>query len=168
MSEQFAEDRERYLAEPAMNYEEALALARSIHFTKMIGWVLFNAGEIYAMQGQLNKAVRYSTESRKIFSIEYPNERGLSGVEMLDAIIFMKGLDYANALESIDRSIHLREREKEPRRIADAIALRGDIHMASGKIIEAAENYRNAHAIYQSIGSDAGVSRMMEKLMALE
>ncbi len=168
MAEQFPQDREKHLMEAALHYEEALSIARGIHFTKMVGWILFNAGEIYAFLGQFEKAERYSAESRRLFSVNVPNERGLSGVEMLDAVIAKEKKNYPVALDSITRSILLREKANEPRRIADALELRGDIHLAMGNQGKASENYRNAHAIYQSIGSEAGVRKMAGKLKAMD
>jgi tetratricopeptide (TPR) repeat protein len=167
MSEQFPEEKGIYLTESIVHFEEGLSVARSIKFTRMEGWLLFNAGEIYALTGQIDKAEQYSEASRKIYSMGKPNERGLSGVEMLDAIIQMEREDYQAALESINRSIALREKAKEPRRIADALDLRGDILMASGEKEGATEDYRNAHAIYESIGSVTGIERTEGKLAAL-
>ena len=164
MAAQFPGEREKHLTEAALHYEEALSIARGIHFTRMVGWILFNAGEKYAFLGEIEKAERYSAESRRIFSVNVPSDRGLSGVEMLDAVIAKEKKDYPRALESITRSIILRERAKEPRRIADALDLRGDIHLASGNAQAASVNYKDAHAIYKSIGSEAGVRKLLDKL----
>jgi predicted negative regulator of RcsB-dependent stress response len=87
---------------------------------------------------------------------------------MLDAVIAKEKKDYPRALESITRSILLRERAKEPRRIADALELRGDIHLASGNAQAASVNYKDSHAIYKSIGSEAGVRKLLDKLNKVE
>jgi tetratricopeptide (TPR) repeat protein len=145
-----------------------LEAARSIHFTKMEGWIFFNAGEIYALLGQFEKAVKYSQESRKIFSEDVVSDRGMSGVEMLDAVISMQKKDYQKALESIDKSIKLREVVGEPRRIADAVDFRGDIHIASGDRIKAMADYNLAFAIYSSIGSLAGIRKTEGKIKAAQ
>jgi tetratricopeptide (TPR) repeat protein len=164
MAEQFPDNKENHLTEAALHYEEALNIARSIHYTRMVGWVLFNAGEIYAYLGQLEKAARYSAESRKIFSINLPSDRGLSGVEMLDAVIYLEMKNYDEAMESINRSIALREKHNEPRRIADALDLRGDIKLAFGDRPGARDDYSKALAIYRSMGSIAGLGKTEKKL----
>ena len=124
-------------------------------------------GEIYAILGQLDKAEECSRKSRRIYTEETPNERGLSGVEMLDAVISMERKEFRSAIESIDRSMEIRQRIGEPRRIADALDLRGDIRLASGDMEGAAEDYREAQAIYESIGSAAGVGKTGGKLSAM-
>jgi tetratricopeptide (TPR) repeat protein len=155
MSELHPDERVEHLNESIMHYESALETARSIRYTKMVGWLLFNAGEIYALLGQLEKAKNYSQESRKIFSEEVVSDRGMSGVEMLDAVINMQKKDYSEAIECINKSIELREKIGEPRRIADAVDYRGNVYLASGEKSKAAEDYQRANAIYKSIGSQA-------------
>jgi tetratricopeptide (TPR) repeat protein len=163
MSEMHPEERINHLNQAAKHYEEALATARSIHYTKMEGWILFNAGEIYALLEQYEKAEKYLHDSRKIFGEDIVSDRGMSGVEMLDAVISMQKKDYANALKSINKSIELREKIGEPRRIADAVDFRGDIRMASGDRASAFVDYNLAYAIYSSIGSLAGIKKIEKK-----
>jgi tetratricopeptide (TPR) repeat protein len=164
MSELHPDERVGHLNESITHYEAALATARSIRYTKMVGWLLFNAGEIYALLGQLEKAQNYSRESRKIFSEEVVSDRGMSGVEMLDAVINMQKKDYSEAMECINNSIELREKIGEPRRIADAVDYRGNIYLASGEKGKAAEDHQRANAIYKSIGSQAGIKKTEEKI----
>ncbi len=159
--------RQEHLNQAVKNYEDALETARAIHFTRMVGWILFNAGEIYAILGQCEKAEAYSAESREIFGRSQANDRGMSGVEMLDAVINMQRKCYPKALECINRSIELRERLGEPRRIADALEYRGDIHRSSGMNSEAGQDFHLANAIYRSIGSEAGTRRTDGKIAAL-
>ena len=168
MAEIHPAGREKYLNEALSHFEEGLESARSIHLSKMEGWILFNTGEIYALLGKLDKAERYSLNARVIFTEETPSERGLSGVEMLDAVINIEKKEFPKALESIERSIVLREKLKEPRRLADALDMRGDIQKALGNFKEAAYDYRLAHAIYASIGSAAGMNRVEPKMKAFE
>jgi tetratricopeptide (TPR) repeat protein len=164
MSELHPDERVQHLNESIMHYEAALATARSIRYTKMVGWLLFNAGEIYALLGQLEKAMDYSRESRKIFSEEVVSDRGMSGVETLDAVINMQKKDYSEAMECINKSIELREKIGEPRRIADAVDYRGNVYLAFGERSKAAEDYQRANAIYKSIGSQAGIKRTEDKI----
>lgn len=164
MSEGNPGERIAHLNLAAEKYEEALATARSIRFTRMEGWILFNAGEIYALLGQFEKAERYSRESCKIFTEDVVSDRGMSGVEMLNAVISMQKKEYANALNSINKSIELRDRIGEPRRIADAVCFRGDVLLASGEKDRALADYNLAFAIYNSIGSLAGIRKMERKL----
>ncbi len=161
------EGRQKYLTEAAGKYEEGLATARDIHFTSMEGWILFNAGEVYALLGEYDRARKYSELSKSIFGRERLNERGMSGVEMLDAIIGLQTERYGEALASINRSIGLRERIGEPRRLADALECRGDILAASGDTERATADYEMANAIYRSISSEAGARKTAEKLGGL-
>jgi len=167
MAELHPEEAERYLNLSVTNFEEGLASARSIHYTTMEGWILFNAGEIYALLGNLERAEAYSAESRRIFGEHGANERGMSGVEMLDAVICMQRKTYPEALECMERSIALREKLGEPRRIADALEYRGDIWLASGDSAKAMQDFNLANAIYRSIGSETGIKRTDDKIGAL-
>jgi tetratricopeptide (TPR) repeat protein len=166
MAEMHPEAAEGHMSEALRNFEEGLAIARGIHLTRMVGWILFNAGEIYALLGSLEKAAACSAESRRIFTETIPNDRGLSGVEMLDAVIHTQKKDHRRALDSINRSIELRQRMNEPRRLADAFEMRGDILLALGDMMGARCDYQMAHAIYNSIGSEPGSRRTGDKLAA--
>lgn len=167
MAEMDPDERTDHLNESAIYYDIALSTARSIRFTTMVGWILFNAGEVHAMLGDLDKAEEYSRESRRIFGEETPGDRGMSGVEMLDALINLRKGDHAKALECINRSIELREQLGEPRRIADAVESRGDIRRAAGDAEGALEDYRQANAIYKSIDAKAGIKKTKEKIKSL-
>lgn len=85
-------------------------------------------------------------------------------MEMLDAVINMQRKCYPIALECINRSIRSRERLGEHKRIADALEYRRDINLNSGDCAEAAWDYQQAHAIYRSIGSEAGIKRTEGKI----
>ncbi|KYK31349.1 MAG: hypothetical protein AYK23_03620 [Candidatus Proteinoplasmatales archaeon SG8-5] len=161
------EERSDHLNESSIWYDVALSTARSIRDLTMVGWILFNAGEVHAMLGDLDKAEEHSAESRRIFSEETPSDRGMSGVEMLDALIHLRKGDHAKALECINRSIELREEIGEPRRIADAVDSRGDIHLAAGEKYKALEDYKQANAIYRSIDSEAGIKKTEAKMESL-
>ncbi len=162
-----SENKEEHLRNSAKNYDEALKFAREIGYSYMEGWVLFNAGEIYAFLGDLEKAENYLIEARDIFEQKLPNDRGLSGVEMLDSVIYMQKGEFDNALESINKSLELRERLKEPRRIADALVLRGDIYVRKNEVENAKSDYETALRIYDSIGSKDSIKRIEEKLEKL-
>jgi len=164
MAEIFPEKQVEYLSEAVKSYESALEVSRSINHANMTGWLLFNAGEVYALLGNFEKAEECAAESRKIFTEESPGERGLSGVEMLDAVIYMQKGDYNQALEHITKSLELREKLNEPRRIADALDYRGDIYIELNKKTEAKADYEKANLIYSSIGSQDKIKKTTEKI----
>jgi tetratricopeptide (TPR) repeat protein len=167
MAELSTDKREENLKEAVKYYEKAMTLSRGISHLTMTGWLLFNAGEVYALLGEFEKAETCSLESRKIFSEEKPSERGMSGVEMLDAVIYLQKNMYPDAMASINKSIALREKLGEPRRIADALACRGDVYVGLGNKLKANEDYQQANKLYTTIGSQDGINKTEEKIKAL-
>ena len=153
-----------YFKRAAENYKEAIDLAVKLNYTHMVGWVSFNLGEIYAYLGEFDKANSCSQDSREIYQKELDNERGLSGVEMLDAVIALQKGDYDSALDYINKSLDLRKKLKEPRRTADALVCRGDINLEMDDIAGAKEDYQESLEIYESMGSSDGVERVKKKI----
>lgn len=158
------ESREEHLRDAAKNYENSIKISRDIGYSYMEGWVLFNAGEVYAFLGDLEKAEQCSMESRDIFENTLRNDKGLSGVEMLDAIIYMQKGELDEAVKHVNESLELREKLKEPRRIADALVLRGDIYLRLDDAESAGKDYKTALEIYHSINSKDSVERVEGKL----
>lgn len=159
-----SEDERGYLESAAENYKEAIDLAVKLNYMNMVGWVSFNLGEVYAFLGEIEKAEQCSQDSREIYENELDDERGLSGVEMLDAVISLEKGELEKALEHINTSLELREELKEPRRVADALVCRGDIYLELDKKDDSEADYQKSLDIYSSIGSYDGVERVKRKL----
>lgn len=159
-----SEDEMGYLESAAENYKEAIDLAVKLNYMNMVGWVSFNLGEVYAFLGEIEKAEQCSQDSREIYENELDDERGLSGVEMLDAVISLEKGELEKALEHINTSLELREELKEPRRVADALVCRGDIYLELDKKDDSEADYQKSLDIYSSIGSYDGVERVKRKL----
>ncbi|MCD6575819.1 MAG: tetratricopeptide repeat protein [Nanoarchaeota archaeon] len=156
-------DREENLRNAARNYELGIGICQDIGYKRMEGWLLFNIGEVYALLGEFEKADEASISARKIFE-ELEDKRGLSGVEMCDAVIEKERGNLEEALSYINKSLELRNELKEPRRIADALILRGDIYSSMGKFGDAREDYNSALEIYKRLNSADGIKRAEAKL----
>lgn len=167
MAENFPEKSAEYLIEAVNCYESSIELSRELNHKRMTGWLLFNAGEVYALLGNFEKAESCSAESRKIYTEDFPSERGISGVEMLDAVINLQKGDYKTALEYINKSLEIREKLNEPRRIADALECRGDIYLEMDEKTKAITDYQSASLIYVSICAQDKIKKLKDKLELL-
>ncbi len=158
------DETEEHLRDAVERYREAIEIAKEIDYSHMQGWVSFNMGEVLAKLERIDEAREYSKEARRIYEIELNNDRGLSGVEMLDAVIELNGKNLEKSLDHIETSLELRRKLDQPRRIADALVCRGDIFSEKGEEKKGIDDYKEALEIYEEIGSRDGVEKVKKKL----
>ncbi len=137
--------------------EECMERAVSLGNAYVLGLVEYHLGTLCAVRSDHERAVRLFRRSRRRFALIGCQQRAAASQNSLAHSLHLQGL-YGEALDLLESSLKIADRQGDPRMQSSTLRLLGTILAGSGEVERAAEYMRQAIEIQKPIGARVGAA----------